>query len=276
MTSFDSQLTSAHLHNIFKHSISASRAIGSDGITTKCFEKRIDDEITVIQRKVADFSYKFSPFKELLIIKNKDSKPRAVYIPTVRDRLVLSALNRYLSQKFRDQLLPYQKTVQKNVSDIKLAIASQDYDVFLKLDVKNFFPTLDHQILMEKLRLQIKDKAALSLIQKVLNRSKEGIAPGLSVASQLASIYLNALDQEYSQKPNLKYFRFVDDILILCKKVDAKNIQASIQKSMQDLKLDLHAQDVSDKSETGALNKDSLKYLGFVFLAVVSAYVKVV
>lgn len=170
-----------------------------------------------------------------------------------------------MNHVFKDELSPHQDTVQKHVSAIKTAIGSEDYDAFLKLDVKQFFPSLDHEILLAKLKEKISDPQVISLLKKVLNRSKEGIAQGLSIASVLAAIYVNEIDNDFKYRSNIRYFRFVDDILILCKSSDAKQIESDIQKQMLDLKLELHALDVGGKSEIGQLKQDELQYLGFVF-----------
>lgn len=258
-------LNEESLRNRFEKKITKCQAVGLDGTSVDSFSERLDDEIDLIQRKIANLTYRFTPFKEKLILKGKHSNPRVVHIPTVRDRLVLSVLNNYLNDVFKGELSPHQDSVQNNVSAIKTAIDSEVYDAFLKLDVKQFFPSLNHEILLAKLKEKISDPQVISLLKKVLNRSKEGIAQGLSIASVLAAIYLNEIDNDFKNRLNIRYFRFVDDILILCKASDAKQIESDIQKKMLDLKLELHALNVGGKSEIGELKRDSLEYLGFVF-----------
>jgi RNA-directed DNA polymerase len=250
----------------FHNKIQKSRALGTDGISPKQFEKSLDSEIALIQRKVSNMSYRISRFSEILILKNKFSPPRAVYIPSVRDRLVLNVVNSYLSDQFQEDLKPYQLTVKANVSEIIKTLKSEQFDAFIKLDVKNFFPSLDHEILLKKLQTRIKDKTALSLLKKVLNRSEQGIAQGLSISNQLAAIYLNDVDKSLKHRTDFKYFRFVDDILILCKHSDVTVIHSEIQQKMNDLKLDLHATKARGKSEHGYLGTNTLEYLGFSFL----------
>lgn len=258
-------LTEEFLRKRFKHKIAKGHAVGLDGISVDSFANRLDDEIVLIQRKIENLSYRFTPFKEKLIPKGKGSLPRVVHIPTVRDRLVLSVRNSYLNHCFREELTLHQATVQNNVSAIRSAIDSEYYDGFLKLDVKQFFPSLDHDILLAKLKEKISDPMVISLLKKSLNRSQQGIAQGLSIASVLAAIYLNEVDREFKSRTSIRYFRFVDDILILCKASEAKQIESDMQQRMQALKLDLHPMKIGGKSEIGQLKKDELEYLGFVF-----------
>lgn len=264
--SFDKYLATSSLKDRFYDKLIKGVAIGTDGIHPKKFEKSLDDEIELIQRKVTNMTYRFSRFHEMLILKNKFSRPRAVYIPTVRDRLVLNAMNAYLKDKFQQDLQPHQLSVKANVTNIIRTLKEENFDAFIKLDVKNFFPSLDHEILFNKLQTRIEDKTALSLLKKVLNRSQQGIAPGLSIAGQLADIYINDVDKSLSDRPNFKYFRFVDDILILCNSTDVKAIHAEIEQKTNDLRLKLHDTATGGKSDYGNLHTDTLEYLGFSFL----------
>lgn len=262
---FEKFLLKKKLKERFHQKIKKSTALGTDGISSKQFSVILDSEIDLIQRKVKDMTYRFSRFNEKLILKDKSSPPRAVYIPTVRDRLVLHALNGYLVEAFSEDLKAYQKSVTENITEIIGILRKEKFNTFIKLDVKNFFPSLNHEILLNKIKNKIQDKTVLSLLKKALNRSNQGIAQGLSIASQLAAIYLNDLDKQLNNHTNFKYFRFVDDILILCNKSDAETIYLEIQQQMTELKLDLHATEIGGKSEYGSLETDTFEYLGFSF-----------
>lgn len=262
---FEKFLLTKSLEERFDQKIKKSKALGTDGVSSKQFENILNSEIELIQRKVKNMTYAFSRFNEKLILKDKLSPPRAVYIPTVRDRLVLHTLNSYLTEKFSEDLRIHQKSVSENITEIIKILEEEKFDTFIKLDVKNFFPSLDHKILLSKIKNKTQDKTALSLLKKALNRSKQGIAQGLSISSQLAAIYLNDVDKKLKQCSNFKYFRFVDDILILCNKSDANTINLEIQQQMTDLKLKLHDPKIGGKSEYGSLVTDTFEYLGFSF-----------
>lgn len=98
------------------------------------------------------------------------------------------------------------------------------------------------------------------------NLEVKGVAQGLSISNILASIYLNDLDVKYLEKDNLSYFRYVDDILILCNKKDIEIIKSSICMSAEELILEIHEfKDGSDKSTSGVIHKDEFQFLGFKF-----------
>jgi RNA-directed DNA polymerase len=252
------------LQEQFKTKLKNSKTIGTDGIKVEKFEKILDDEIKLINRKVRNNTYKFSRYKEKLILKGKNKFPRLIKIPTHRDKLLLNTLNHFLVNKFRDKIIdeaPNQK-ISKIINDIK----SQKYDSFIKLDIENFYSTLNQEILINKITKNIDDEYAINIIKKAINCDNIGIPQGLSISSILSSIYMQEFDEIYNSKENLKYYRYVDDILILCNEEDVEKIKESLLNDIKNLKLTIHPFDNStDKSFLGNIGKDSFEYLGYRF-----------
>jgi len=266
------------LKNIFNTKLQYKYTVGTDGISTNKFSQIIDEEITIIKRKVKNHTYNISPYKEQLILKSRSSNPRMISIPTNRDKLTLSALQEFMTVKFKDKI--FDNRVSEKIFKIKKVIDAKDYDSFIKLDIKNFYPNIDHKILIEKVKKQIDDEEALYLLEKVLtqvtiskgrrndknNLQSKGVAQGLSISNMLSSIYLNDLDIKYLNQTNLEYFRYVDDILILCNKNEVEKIKTSICKDTQELLLEVHEfKDNSDKSTSGIVHQDKFQFLGFEF-----------
>ncbi len=82
----------------------------------------------------------------------------------------------------------------------------------------------------------------------------------------MSDIYFADFDKKYYKQTNISYYRFVDDILILCNNSDVKNIKNKILKDTNNLKLNIHIfQDNSDKSTIGMIDKDKFQFLGFEF-----------
>ncbi|MDQ7060872.1 MAG: reverse transcriptase domain-containing protein [Sulfurimonas sp.] len=276
---FTEYLKRETLKKTFKTKLKNSYTLGTDGISTNKFSEIIDEEISIIKRKVKNKTYNISPYKEQLILKSRHSNPRMISIPTNRDKLVLSALHQFLAIEFKDKISD--SNVSTKIHTIKQQIESKKYDSFIKLDIKSFYPNINHAILLEKLKEHINDEEALYLLEKALtqitiakgrrvdkknNIETKGVAQGLSISNILASIYLNDLDVKYSKPANLEYFRFVDDILILCDSNDVEAIQSSICKDFEDLLLEVHTfKDGSDKSTSGTIYKDRFQFLGFEF-----------
>jgi len=91
------------------------------------------------------------------------------------------------------------------------------------MDIQNFYPIINHEILLQKLHKLIDNEDALYLVKKAIqqvaipkgrkNKQNEingkGVPQGIPISNILAQIYLDDLDTV-----NLQYFRYVDDVLI--------------------------------------------------------------
>jgi len=202
-----------------------------------------------------------------------------ISIPTNRDMLTFSALTSFITKSFEDKLI--QSSIHTKILDIKNHIKSNKYDSFIKVDIKNYYPSINHDILFKKLKKQIDDEMALSLLKKAISKytiangrindksredNAKGIPQGLSFSNILSAIYFTSIDEKYSKSKKLAYYRFVDDILILCNKKDIEKIKAKITKDTQKLILEIHEfEPNSDKSTSGIINQDSFQFLGYRF-----------
>jgi retron-type reverse transcriptase len=253
------------------------QAVGIDGTIKQKFDEILDAELSLIQRKIENNRYDFSFYKQKLIVKSVN-KTREISIPTLRDKLVIKYLYSYIADKFekitKNILLPQQ--IIKKVRDSK-----SQYDSFIKVDIQNFFPSINHEILLEKLKTKIDDEKILGLITKAITQSTVdaktpfkqrvkynnmvGVPQGLSISGLLAEIYINDLEQKYTNKKNLEFFRYVDDVLIFCNNNDIDEIIKELKNDFEDLKLSIHDFEVnSNKSSFGNIS-ESFEFLGFKF-----------
>lgn len=87
----------------------------------------------------------------------------------------------------------------------------------LKMDVKKFYPSVDHNILKSIVRKKIKCENTLWLIDEIID-STSGIPIGNYLSQYLGNIYLSGLDHYAKESLHIKrYFRYCDDIVILYK-----------------------------------------------------------
>ncbi len=265
------------LLNEIYSSFSDVQAVGIDGTSKEKFDEILDSELSLIQRKIENNTYDFSFYKQKLIVKSMN-KTREISIPTLRDKLVIKYLDFYIRDKFEEvtkNILNAQQIIKK-VKDSK-----NKYDSFIKVDIQNFFSSINHEILVNKLKSNIDDETILNLITKVITQStvdvntpfkqrikynnKEGLPQGLSISGLLSEIYLFDLVQKYSIKDNLEFFRYVDDVLIFCKKSDIEEITKSLKSDFEDLKLTIHDFAInSNKSSFGNIN-EPFEFLGYKF-----------
>lgn len=85
----------------------------------------------------------------------------------------------------------------------------------LKLDIKKFYPNVDHDILKSLLRRKFKDKDLLWLLDEIID-SANGLPIGNYLSQYLANFYLSYFDHWLKEQLRVKYyFRYADDLVIL-------------------------------------------------------------
>lgn len=85
----------------------------------------------------------------------------------------------------------------------------------LKLDIKKFYPNVDHAVLKSLLRRKIKDKDLLWLLDGIID-SAEGLPIGNYLSQYFANFYLSYFDHWLKETKAVKYyFRYADDLVIL-------------------------------------------------------------
>ncbi|MBJ9723144.1 group II intron reverse transcriptase domain-containing protein [Acinetobacter calcoaceticus] len=262
---FQSQINVSSLNDIYNQYIYYSYAIGIDNINHTQFNKKINDELDLINRKLLSEKYKFSRYKLKLLNKGKGKPPREIYIPTIRDRVLLKAIQLFLQEVFKENLS--QDLPQNIIKELKSELDSKKYNAFIKIDIKNFYPSIDRKILLKKIRSKIRNKYFSNLLLDALNPSKKefisGVPQGLSISNILAHIYLISLDKKLSSQFNIKYFRFVDDILILLDMSNKDYIIEILEKEFSKVKLEIHPiKDENSKSKISYLS-NGFDYLGY-------------
>lgn len=85
----------------------------------------------------------------------------------------------------------------------------------LKMDIKKFYPSINHKILKRILRKKIKDKELLQLLSEVID-SAEGVPIGNYLSQFFANLYMAYFDHWVKEELKVKYYyRYADDIVLL-------------------------------------------------------------
>lgn len=110
----------------------------------------------------------------------------------------------------------------------------------LKLDIRQFYPSINNDILKQKIRNKIKCVRTLQLLDNIID-SAEGLPLGNLLSQLFANVYLNEFDHYIKQQLRIKYyFRYCDDICILSNnKQDLHNTLHIIKQKLADLKLEV-------------------------------------
>ncbi|GAE14584.1 retron-type RNA-directed DNA polymerase [Bacteroides pyogenes JCM 6292] len=107
--------------------------------------------------------------------------------------------------------------IHKCAKDVKQAL-KQDPDgtrYCLKIDVRKFYPSIDHELLKGVVRRKIKDGRLLALLDEIID-SVDGVPIGNYLSQYFANLFLAYFDHWLKEKKRVKYYwRYADDIVIL-------------------------------------------------------------
>lgn len=157
------------------------------------------------------------------------------------------------------------KRVRKWIKDIKHT------KYCLKLDIKKFFNSIDHDILMERLRWYIKDKKFLRILEQIIcNKDIEGLPLGFYTSHWLANWLLQPLDHYIKEVLHIKYYvRYMDDMVLFAKgKEILHRAFDAIKEMLGDLKLKIKKDWQifrMDYIENGKHKGRALDFCGFKF-----------
>ena len=150
-------------------------------------------------------------------------KKRFIYVPSVRETVVQHAvvqiLDKYLSRGMYEHC--YAAIKGRGQHKAKKYIEKwirnhpKDAKYYLKMDIKQYFPSVDQRILMGKLERQVKDHRTLTLIGDLIAACDHGIPLGYFISQWFANYYLMDLDHMITGLPGKKmYIRGMDDMVI--------------------------------------------------------------
>jgi RNA-directed DNA polymerase len=271
---YNAQTLNQALINVMKN----KGAAGIDKVTVKRFFKNKDIYIKEIEESIKLDKYEPSPIRRVEIPKG-DCKTRPLGIPTVKDRIVQSAIKMVIEPIWEKEFLDssYGFRPNKNAHNAILEVnqyLKEGYKYVVDADIKGYFDNISHDKLISRLKERIADRRIINIIRmflkaKILNNMEgwkptKGTPQGGVLSPLLANIYLHPLD-ELINKSGYKIVRYADDFVVLCiSEKEAIKAKTIIQQWMGSYELELHP----DKTKICNCNNDeeSFEFLGYKFI----------
>lgn len=182
--------------------------------------KNSENNILKLHDMLISKTYKTSQYD---VFKVFEPKERDVYrLPYFPDRICHHAVMNVLEPIFvavftADSYSCIKgRGIHKASFALRKALENVDQTTYcLKLDIKKFYPNIDHIILKSLLRKKFKDPDLLWLLDEIID-SAPGLPIGNYLSQYLANFYLTYFDHWIKEQFRIKYyFRYADDIVIL-------------------------------------------------------------
>lgn len=255
---------------------------GAAGIDRQSIEGFAAHELVYLSELAKDLEQgKYRPQAVRRVdIPKAGGKTRPLGIPTVKDRIVQTAVKRVIEPILEKEFLPtsYGFRPGKGCKDALREVDGylrEGYTHVVDADLKGYFDSIPHDLLTKRIEEHISDGRLLALLASWLQQDivkdlerwqpTAGTPQGAVISPLLANLYLHPLDVKMS-KLGYHMVRYADDFVILCR--SASQAQAALQEVkvwVEENGLTLHP----DKTHTGDCLEQGqgFEFLGYRFEA---------
>lgn len=233
---------------------------GIDGMTIIEFEHNKRKEILKLAEELKAGTWKPQPYMEIEVAKTKNpDEIRKLGMTAIRDKIVQHAIKLIIEPRYEKIFLGCSygyrpgKGATKAIRRVLQECNNKKMQFVLRLDIDNFFDSIDHEILQKRLIATGTESEIVRLIMlcvqmgKVKQGSLEwveteyGTPQGAVLSPILSNLYLHSFDQ-FAVSQNVPYIRYADDFLFLAETKElAEEILAKTEKHLKEkLKLSLN------------------------------------
>jgi RNA-directed DNA polymerase len=254
-------------------------AAGVDRQSVERFKTNEDLYLAELGAALRTGTYRAQPVRRVDIPKG-DGRTRPLGIPTVKDRIVQTAVKLVLEPIFEATFRPasYGFRPGRGCRDALREVAqliADGHTFVVDADFASYFDTIPHERLMQRVEARISDGRVLDLLRDWLNQDilkdaerwtpTQGTPQGAVISPLLANIYLHPLDELMAAR-GYRMVRYADDFVVLCKsREEAAAALAEIRAWVTENGLRLHP----DKTHVGdcRIPGEGFEFLGYRFEA---------
>jgi group II intron reverse transcriptase/maturase len=226
--SLTGRITPQLMHDASKAVKRNRGACGVDKVSIQMYEQQLEQNLTALMKELKGRTYQPSPLRRAYIPKGK-SQHRPLGIPAVRDRVAQEVIRRLLDpifeRRFHDDSYGFRRkrNCHKAVKRA-LKLCQEGYIYVVDADIKAFFDTIPHSLIMQAVAEEVADGNILGLVEKSLKSgvmedgkfipTTKGTPQGGVVSPLLANIVLNKLDWHLEER-GYRFVRYADDFVVL-------------------------------------------------------------
>lgn len=205
-------------------------APGVDGVTFGQIEAEGREEfLNALSQELQTKTYRPLPCRHVNIPK-EGGKERGLKIPAIRDRVVQGAVRLLLEPIFEVDFQPgsfgYRpgRKAHEALERVRTGLNKHLHQV-IDLDLKSYFDSVRHDLMLAKLAIRIRDRDLLWLCKAILKSGgRRGLPQGSVIGPLWANVFLNEVDRmlERAQAATkqgpyetVQYTRFADDLVVL-------------------------------------------------------------
>jgi len=252
-------------------------AAGVDRQSTEVFERQAERYLAELSESLRTGRYRPQPVKRVWIEKPGSKEQRPLGIPTVKDRIVQTALKLVLEPIFEAGFAEqsYGFRPERGCKDALRRVETllqTEHVWVVDVDIQHYFDGIPHDRLMRAVEQKVADGRVLELLRSMLRQgvmeglerweTGTGTPQGAVISPLLANIYLDPLDH-LMEEHGWAMVRYADDMVVLCRsQIEAEEALAAIQTWMETQGLTLHPEKtrIVDARERGGFD-----FLGYHF-----------
>ncbi len=261
-----------------KKVIANKGAPGVDHVTVQQYARYQERYLDRLRNRLRENTWQPKAIKRQYIPKAGSAEKRPLGIPCVEDRVVQTALRNALEPVFEKEFHENSFGFRPG-RGCKDALRAVDKDLqagyvyVVDADLRKFFDTISHELLMERVEERVVDSRVLALIKRFLKQEviedaghwtpEEGTPQGAVISPLLANIFLNPLDHFMAANGH-RMVRYADDSVILCRsESQAQSALALMRQWCEENGLTLHPGKtrIADLSQAG----EGFDFLGYRF-----------
>lgn len=251
---------------------------GVDGVSVSRFKGRASDYLKELSEELRTGRFRPQPVQRVHIPKG-GGKTRPLGIPTVKDRIVQTALKMVLEPIFENEFHPSSygfrpgRACKDALREVD-GLLKEGFTWVVDADLAGYFDSIPHERMLARVQEQVSDGRVIDLLRLFVENDiveemqhwtpTRGTPQGAVISPLLANLYLHPLDKLVSDEHGLHMVRYADDFVILCRsQQEAMEALEVVRKWTDENGLTLHPEKthVCDSSEPG----QGFDFLGYRF-----------